>query len=750
MVAGGLSLSAFIPDAGAGRLGGYPSNRRRPGNLSLAITSPNEERLRGITGLFMRISSSLHLTTPMLLASGILLAALLPGGEASAFDGNTPLPKARPDIAGKTDFAPARADLTSSIAAATSNIPVNSPLKTGLDALSNRDAAKAIEIRDTMPKATLDRHILTWAIALSNQKGIPSYEIAAAQQELKGWPGLGALRANSERAMSRENPPAADVIAAFGNSQPETTDGSLVLIRAQIQTGNKEAAARLLRTLWTTERLDTETEDKILSEFPDLLTVTEHRRRMEMLLYRGRLEQAGRFSDLGKAQSLYRAWVATAKNTANATALVAAVDPSWANDPAYLFIRIELLRKREKYAEAAKLLAKAPKDIAALVNPGEWWIEERIVSRGLLDSGDFRGAYGVAANHSARDPSDIVDAEFHAGWYALRALNDAKTAEGHFRRILDVSNRPISVSRAYYWLGRAAEAGGGGAADEYFTKAAELSGTFYGQLAAARLGGKTFNVTYPTPTAADRATFERREAVQAIARLEAAGHGWRADSLYRALAEDLNAPGELAILAARAEKTRGHQLSLQIGKLAFGRGLDVAALAFPIGVIPSSADIAGSGKALAYAIARQESAFNPAAISPANARGLLQILPGTAKSVAGRHGLAYSADRLTTDAAYNATLGAHYLGEQINDFGGSYILTFIAYNAGPKRVPEWLQRYGDPRGKPIDEVVDWIERIPFAETRGYVQRVMENYQVYKTRLGQKADIVDDLRMGRNG
>ena len=172
--------------------------------------------------------------------------------------------------------------------------------------------------------------------------------------------------------------------------------------------------------------------------------------------------------------------------------------------------------------------------------------------------------------------------------------------------------------------------------------------------------------------------------------------------------QELTSPGELAILSARAERTRGHQLSLQIGKLAFGRGIDVAALAFPVGVIPASANISGSGKALAYAIARQESAFNPAAISPANARGLLQILPGTAKGVAGRLGLAYSQERLTTDAAYNATLGAHYLGEQIGDFEGSYILTFIAYNAGPRRVPEWIARYGDPRGKSIDDVVDWI------------------------------------------
>ena len=394
-------------------------------------------------------------------------------------------------------------------------------------------------------------------------------------------------------------------------------------------------------------------------------------------------------------------------------AMIAAVDPSWRNDPAYLFIRIENLRKNNKYEEAAKLLAQLPKDKTQLVDTGEWWAEQRIVSRGLVDLGDDRTAYNIVSNHAATDAADIVDAEFHAGWYALRGLKEPELAASHFQRILKASNRPISVSRAWYWLGRAAEAGAPGEASEYFTKAAAFPGTFYGQLAAARLGQTTLNVTYPAPKATDRANFDNREAVQAIARLETAGHGWRADNLYRALADDLTSPGELAILAARAEKTRGHQLSLQIGKLAFGRGIDVAALAFPVGVIPASADIAGSGKALAYAIARQESAFDPAAISPANARGLLQILPGTAKGVAGRHGLAYSQERLTTDIAYNATIGAHYLGEQIDTFGGSYILTFIAYNAGPRRVPDWISRYGDPRGKSIDEVVDWIERIPF-------------------------------------
>ena len=626
--------------------------------------------------------------------------------------------------------------------------PASAELKAGLDALSNKDAVRALAVRDSLPKASLDRHILTWAIAVSGQRGVPSREIAAAQRELQGWPGLSRLRGNSERALYAENPPATDVIAAFGNTTPETVEGSVALARALAASGQAAKAGTLLQRLWVSEPLDKDWEDRIIKEFPGFLSVSTHKARMDYLMFRSRVDQAKRFSELGKAQSLYKAWAAVIRKAANAGELLGAVDAKWQSDPGYLFARIELLRRQNKYAEAAALLKLIPAERAALVNPGEWWTEQRIVSRGLADQGKFKAAYQITASHVASSATDVVEAEFHAGWYALRGLQDPAAAAKHFQQILQTSNRPLSASRALYWLGRAAEQGGPGKAADYFAKAAAYPSTFYGQLAAARLGKKGLDVSYPKPSAEDRQRFEAREAVQAIDRLESAGHGWRADSLYRALAEQIDSPGELAILSARAEKSRSHQLALQVGKLAYGRGIEVAALAFPVGVIPDSANITSSGKALAYAIARQESAFDPAAVSPANARGLLQLLPGTAKNVAGRHGIAFSKDKLTSDAGYNATLGSHYLGEQIDAFDGSYILTFIAYNAGPKRVPEWIARYGDPRGKPIDEVVDWIERIPFSETRNYVQRVMENYQVYKTRLGQTADIEHDLRYGR--
>ena len=221
-----------------------------------------------------------------------------------------------------------------------------------------------------------------------------------------------------------------------------------------------------------------------------------------------------------------------------------------------------------------------------------------------------------------------------------------------------------------------------------------------------------------------------------------------ADILYRELAADIINPREIALLAAMAEKRGSHALALRIGKIATARGIDAGAVSHPVGAIPASADISDAGEALAYAIARQESEFNVGAVSHAGARGLLQLLPTTAKEVAKKAGLIYSKDRLTTDAGYNATLGAVFLGEQLGRFDGSYVLTFAGYNAGPGRAREWIKRYGDPRGKDVETVVDWIEHIPFDETRSYVQRVMENYQVYKMRLSGTFDIEGDLVKGR--
>lgn len=688
--------------------------------------------------------------------SVVFLTALAVGLPATAAlsgpvpESATPLPFAKPDDVTSAAFP---MPLTGGALPRTGRLTPAPILKIGLDALSNGDASRARSVRDGLPPGSLDRQVLTWAIATSGMSGVPFKDIAAAREELVGWPGLDGLRAQAERALFLEHANSDIVNDFFADQPPETAEGRFTLARALADQGKTAEAVEMIRHLWRSDALDTALENRVLKTFGDALTKADHKTRMDHLMYRSRVSQAKRFSDLAEARSLYTAWTAVIREAKNADALVKAVDKSWSKDPAYLFLQIDRLRRQDKYKEAAALLKKAPRDVRELINTSEWWDERRIVARGLADMGDYQAAYDVVAAHEGDKPTEIVDAQFHAGWYALRNLKDPARAEAHFQRVLEVANGPISSSRALYWLGRTAEAASksdvpDAEARTHYEKAAAYSGTFYGQLAAARLGIKALNVATPLASDSDRHTFSSRAPVKAIALLQAAGHQKRADALTKALAKEIISPGELSLLAAEAERRGEHNLALQIGKTAFAEGRDVAALAFPTGVIPPTANIAGSGTALAYSIARQESAFNPAAVSPANARGLLQLLPGTAQAVAKRHGLSYAPALLTEDPGYNATLGAHYLGEQIDSFGGSYVLTFIAYNAGPRRVREWIERYGDPRGKPIDEVVDWIERIPFPETRGYVQRIMENYQVYKTRLGQPADIVADLRFGR--
>ena len=662
---------------------------------------------------------------------------------------DVPVPKSRPALEHSfTQNTIATTDHTSSIQRSNNPAAASGQLKKGLDALTGDEILQARQIRDSMPAGSLDRNVLTWAIAVSGARGVPSSEIAAAADQLAHWPGLAVLRANSERALSREGATASQVIAAFGTTTPETVEGAIALARALKNTGQTTRAAAIIAPIWQTERLERRREKLILKEFSGLLTKANHKRRMDMLLYKDRITQAGRVQALAEAQSLYKARSAVIRKSSSAAKLLKAVHPSWKDDPSYLFARVAYHRKKKDYKTAAQLYLKAPRNADALVDTHEWWVEGRIISRALAEEGDLKSAYKIAAHHVATRARDVIEAEWHAGWFALRGFNDGKTASIHFDRALKAATRPISKARAYYWLGRAAEAGGPGSASDYFKRAAQYSATFYGQLAGARLGRKGLNVQYPSPSATERSHFASREPVRAIHRLTTTGHAHRARQLYIALARELTSPGELAILASMAEKRGEHRLALQVGKIAFHRGLNVTALAFPTGVIPTNANISGSGKALAYAIARQESAFDKAAVSRANALGLLQLLPSTAKAVARKHGLAYSKAKLTRDAGYNATLGAHYLGQHISDFKGSYILTFVAYNAGPGRSVKWMKKYGDPRGRDIDFIVDWVEQIPFTETRNYVQRVMENYQVYKARLGQKSDIVADLRYGR--
>jgi len=655
----------------------------------------------------------------------------------------------RPSIAASGEqYANQPSDLGSNVKAAAGLDPVPSAeLLAGLKALSARDSLQAIGIRNTMARESQEWLTLTWAIAVSGQSAVPAAELATARQSLMTWPARSDIDANYEQALYRENSTADTVLEVFSKTLPSTPQGMVILARAALAKGDQPRATRIVRTFWHEKTFAPALEKAVLDEFGSLLDAKDHYQRMVHLLFEEKFDQAKPFAAMIKADSLFEAFAATARKSKDRTKLLAAVEATWRKDPAFVYASVKQLRQARKYQDAAALLETMPRDRSRLGDADAWWVEARIVSRALMDEGRAKQAYALATSHLAETPDDIVEAEFHAGWYALRGLNDPQKAEPHFRSLLAASTKAHDQARGYYWLGRAAQAGGPGIAKDFYRQAAFYPATYYGQLAASKLGVHIAPADRYQGSLDIGTAFANRPEMQAIALLEKAGEDGRARRLYLALAKMLESPSELQALGDIALEKHGASLALAVGKAALRQGHDPGLAAFPLGAIPDSADISGAGKALAYAIARQESAFNPQAISPADARGLLQILPATARKVAAKYQLAYADEKLIDDPAFNATLGSHYLGEQIDKFDGSYILTFAAYNAGPGRIPQWIKRYGDPRGKSIDQAVDWVESIPFQETRDYVQRVMENFQVYKTLLNEPADIATDLTAG---
>jgi soluble lytic murein transglycosylase len=597
----------------------------------------------------------------------------------------------------------------------------------------------------------VDSKIIKWLVAVYKSKDIPAARLDAISEELSDWPGQTLLRTRFEDALPRSGASPAKIIQAFGDRKPVTDGGMLLLARAYIAAGKKAEAAALIRPRWREERLEDQFEATIRKEFGGLLTKTDHKTRMDRMLYAELSAKATRAAGALDAnqQALAKAVVAVIKGDAKAGSLLDAVPKALHKDPVFIYSRIQLLRRAEKIEAAAKLMLSAPRDPAALVDADSWWIERRVLAREVMDKRDYQTAYRIVAAHGAESSALRAEAEFHAGWIALEYLKDPATASHHFAVIQTISSMPLSQSRAEYWLGRAAAAAGNhGEATQQFQRAAAYPTTFYGQLALARLGVKKLSIsTPPKIDAAARQRFASLELVQVLARLAEIKRDDRKQIFMRYLAETLTSPTDLALLTAMAEKQGDHNLCLQLGKTAASRGLPVDTLAFPTAAIPKSAKTGSVDKAIVYAIARQESAFHPGAISKAGARGLLQLMPATAKQMAKKAGVSYSKDKLTSDPGYNATLGAHFLGDMIDRFNGSYVMAFAAYNAGPSRVAAWVEAYGDPRDPRVD-VVNWIERIPFTETRNYVQRIMENMQVYRARLGSAAITIEkDLKRG---
>jgi soluble lytic murein transglycosylase len=594
------------------------------------------------------------------------------------------------------------------------------------------------------------RKLAEWIILRSDDNGASVERYRAFIAANPSWPSQTFLRRRLEAALWDDHRDDATVWSWFANESPLSAKGKFSLARVMIARGDRANAERLVRDAWRNDSMSEDTETTALDLFGALLTPGDQKARMDFMLYGSEHEAALRAAKrLGASQVvLAKARIAAYRKASNTRALLEAVPRELHGDAGYIFSKIQLLRREEKFAEAAQLMLGAAKDPARLYNLDEWWIERRLLSRKMLDVGESRTAYLIARD-AALPARDIykTEQEFTAGWIALRFLTDPATAAQHFARIGVGSANPTTLARAGYWQGRAAErAGRAQEARAAYTAAAAQSTSYYGQLARAKLGLPQIELN-GAPAARGRG-IERLEVVRAVQLLYALDEREIAIPIFGDMGEngDPDALVGLGELASRNSDARG---MLLLGKAALNRGLPFDFYAYPVTGIPPFKSIGPDvEQSIVFAIARQESAFNPAVVSPAQAYGLMQVTPDAGKYVCKKYGASFDLGRLKADPVYNAALGAAELGGLIEDYRGSYIMTFAAYNAGRGSVKKWVERYGDPRDPKID-AVDWVELIPFSETRNYVQRIMENLQVYRARFGggTRLQIEADLRRG---
>jgi len=555
------------------------------------------------------------------------------------------------------------------------------------------------------------------------------------------WPDQRQQRLKVEKYLDDELDLAA-ILQFFRDHPAQTGKGVLAHARALDATGRTAEAEKLVIETWRTFALTGEEYLAFRAKYDDLIE-PHHEARMDMLLWRGRFTDASRlFDKVSDGQrALAEARIALRRQTGDVDAKIQAVPEALKTDAGLAYERFRWRLAKDQTEGARELLAGYSLSAKLLGQPERWAAQRRSFARELMREGDAKTAYFIASTHHLTSGSAFADLEWLSGYLALRYLDDYDAALKHFQNLEAAVETPISLGRAGYWIGRAHEAlGDYDAATRAHTRGAEHQTSFYGLLSAEWLGLPL------DPSLTGREDFGdwRQGAFLTSPLIQAADVLLRTGQL--SLAErfmvhivdtlDRTAIGQLADYVL--ERDEPH-LAVMIGKRAARRGIVIPKAYYPLhpladSTLPVPAE-------LALAIARRESEFDPAVTSGVGARGLMQLMPRTAQAVASDEGLPFSADRLLTDPVYNARLGSAYLAELTDIFGPSYVMVSAAYNAGPSRPLRWMTTYGDPRKGQID-VVDWIEMIPFNETRNYVMRVMESLPVYRARLTGQTGALD--------
>ncbi len=590
----------------------------------------------------------------------------------------------------------------------------------------------------------LARKLVAWWRIQARGSGASAREILAWLEENPAWPFPETIARRAEELLVAEADDAL-VLRHFTRNPPRTLDGAQRFANALSNSGQAAQAVPMLRAAWRDGPADAATEATFLDRNAAILTADDHWRRVDRLIWENQATPAGR--TMPRLDPARRA-IAEARLAFRADR----EGDARARDIGVAHDRARMLRRKDRDAEAAAVwIAAEPLQRDLAPEAARWiWQERQILARKLLRLGDATNAYRVAAGHGQAEPGEArQEGEFLAGFIALRRLGDAASAQRHFARVAEGSVSVITRARSAYWQGLALAAQNRMAeARAQWAEAASLPTAYYGQLASLALGeapaAMSARITghpSPAPSTQVATDFIGREMARAVITLADLGQSDRA-RVFLLRMEDL-APdaADRWLIARLAVAIRRPDHAVWVARRAGADGVILLEDGWPA---PYPAPPNGAEAALVNAITRQESNFDLSAVSSANARGLMQLLPSTAAQVARRLGIPHQLGMLTTDAGHNMRLGSAYINDMLARYGGAMPLAAGAYNAGPGRVDDWLGTYGDPRVASGPDIRDWIEQIPFSETRNYVQRVIENVVVYRAKNQDTAGLPHPL------
>ena len=646
-------------------------------------------------------------------------------------------------IAGARDQAPSIEQLTT--------------LRDAITAINARDVAKAKGLRESLTDPAMAK-LVDWHRLRQGYGDATEYRTFLDQNP--HWPDRVLIGRRMEEAIFTQGGSSAAIKAHFKGREPQSAVGKAALASAALFEGDKEAARALAASVWRDGEIPTSLESGFIERFGALLTPADHKARLDALLIdeprwkKDRDERAAvvrrqipRLPEADRKRAEARLAVLT--RAANAQALMDAIPADEAKaDPGFLFHRIQLLRRAGKGEDAAKLMLTAPVErmVGDRTNGGRsdgWWEERRLLAYAAMKDNRPQLAYDLVRNPGTFSVNPTKEQTFLSGWLALRKLDSPQLALGHFTAMRKAADGPLSVAKSEYWLGRTREALKEAAlAKPHYQAAAERYDTFHGQLARQKLakGSQGLPVKPPAePTAEEIKAFTASDAVRATVLARKAGLSNEiVRTMLGGLRNGLRSEAEVAMNAHLAEALGDTQMAVRISKTAVAQGKNLILYSYPVHPFPAYTPLREPPElAFLLAIARQESEFNTMTVSGAGAKGLLQVMTVTAQHVCRDYKIKCEINRLLTDKPYNTMIGSAYIGDRMGEFAGSYVLGMAGYNAGPGRARQWIREFGDPRDPKVDPI-DWIERIPFTETREYVAKVMSNVQIYRARLGEGA------------